>query len=279
MMLHALSLTRRFLLTTAVLALAWSAHSSAAVSVAVAGNQATAEIQLGTVEAELILSFDAAENLSPAALNISAQLVSLADPLLLARLPSGGLTSLPSALPLLITVEPPNGSGFALNNTVRVEIHTHALPYTAGSHFRLYKAPLGGSFKDITDEVAPGSVRARGTTGGFSQFLILTDLRPSSSVIAGKLAELRTRCADAPAALSGNLQSQLDAVEAALDNAAHGTALAALEQFRADVSAAAGNGLSNRWTPSDRSHNVAGDLLAAAASLKFSIGYLRDWGE
>lgn len=260
-------------------ALLGAQSARASIDVAVAGNQATAQIEVGGLDVELILSFDDASNLSASALNISAETVSPTDLALLARLPSASLTSLPSALPLLITVEPPAGSGFALRNTVRVEVHTHALPYSAGSHFRLFKAPLGGSFRDITDEIAPGSVRARGTTGGFSQFLVLVDIRTTSSVIAEKLQALQQRANAAPLPLASTLQSRLTAVSQALAQGQHANALAALDQFRADVSAAAGSGIGNHWTPSQRDGNVAGDLLAGASSLRFSIGFLRDWGE
>lgn len=258
---------------------AWAPQAGAAVTVSVAGNQVSANIEVSGLEAELLLSFDQATNLSAANLNISAQAVSLNDAALLARLPASGLASLPSSLPLLITVEPPSGTGFAFNNTVRVEVHTHALPYSAGSHFRLYKAPLGGTFKDITDEVAPGSVRARGTTGGFSQFLVLLDVRSTSTVIGEKLSALQQRTQAAPTTLAASLQSQLTAVQSALGSGNYANALAALDQFRAEVSAASGSTLANQWTPSDRNNNVAGDLLAGAASLKFSISYLRDYGD
>ena len=72
-------------------------QARAAVTVEVAGNTATADIALGGVEAELILNFDGATNLSAQSLGLSAQVVSLTDPLLLARLPGASLTSLPSA--------------------------------------------------------------------------------------------------------------------------------------------------------------------------------------
>lgn len=252
--------------------------AQAGVTVAVAGNTATAAIELSGVEAELILTFDAATNLTAQSLGVSAQLVNLADPTLLARLPDPSLTSLPGALPLLVTVEPPALGGLSLNNTVRAEIHTHALPYTAGSSFRLFKAPLNGAFRDITDEVAPGSVRTRGTTGGFSQFLVLADLRPTTGVIAEKFAWLRARSAALPATERGPIQAQLDAAESAFAQGAHADALAALDALRARVSARAGAFIPNQWTPTQRDANLAGDLLGGAASLKFSIGFQRDYG-
>jgi hypothetical protein len=261
-----------------VLLLAGVPRAQAAIDLAIAGNTATAQIALGPVEAEFILSFDAVEGLGAADLGLSAQLVSPTDPLLLARLPEPGVTAIPAALPLLITVEPPAGSALALRNTVRVEVHTHALPYTAGSHFRLFKAPLGGSFVDITDEVAPGSVRTRGTTGGFSQFLVLVDLRATSAVVDSKFTALQARTVDAPALLRGSLLERLAAARSASSSGQYAAAIAALDDFRALVSANAGTALGNQWTPAARGGNLAGDLLAAAASLRFSIGYLRDYG-
>ncbi len=253
-------------------------RAEAAVEIEVAGNTATAQIALGTAEAEFILTFDAVDGLNASNLGLSAQRVSLTDPLLLARLPDSSLASIPASLPLLITVEPPAGSTFALRNTVRVEVHTHALPYVAGSHFRLFKAPLGGSFVDITDEVAPGSVRTRGTTGGFSQFLVLVDLRPTGSVVDAKFTALQARTEDAPSLLRGSLLERLAAARSATSSGDYAAAIAALDDFRALVSSHAGSTLGNQWTPSVRAGNVAGDLLAAAASLRFSIGYLRDYG-
>src|SRR3546814_18901939 len=51
-----------------------------------------------------------------------------------------------------------------------------------GSDYRVLKAPIGGSFHDTTEEIAPGSVRARSRYGGFSQFLVVADLRPTGAV-------------------------------------------------------------------------------------------------
>ena len=272
---------KRFFLAMAVLlgssALALPAH--AAVDVQVAGNTATAEIEIAGVGAELILTFDDATGLSASNLGISAELVNPLDAGLLSRLPALDLTTVPAALPLLITVEPPSTGGFSLANTVRVEVHTHALPYTAGSEFRLFKAPLGGAFRDITDEVAPGSVRTRGTTGGFSQFLVLVDLRSTSAVIAQKFTWLRGKAGTLSATERTPVLAMIDAAEAAVADGRHADALANLDAMRARVSARSGTFIPNAWTPVNRNGNTAGELLAGAATLKFSIGYLRDYGD
>lgn len=249
------------------------------VSVSVAGNSATASIGSGLLPlADLILSFDDASGLTAASLGISAELVSPNDPSFLARLPDPTFTSLPAALPLLISVEPPNLGGLSFRRTVAVEIHTHALTYTAGSPFRVFKAPLGGGFRDVTREVIAGSVRARSSSGAFSQFLILTDLRPSATVIAGKIAWLRNEISIVSKMHGSALGTHLDAAEKAVKDERWADAITELDAFSAYVSLHAGLGIPAQWRALRDQHNSAGELLAGAATLKFSIGYLRDYG-
>ena len=228
---------------------------SVPVSVSISGNTATASIGApGSTLAELILSFDDASGLSASSLGISAELVSPTSAALLARLPDASLTSLPAALPLLITVEPPSLAGLSFRRTVSAEIHTHLLAYTAGS------------------------VRARSSTGAFSQFLILADLRPSSSVIAQKFAWLRSEVAALAAQQRTPLEAHLDAAEAAVASSNWAAAIGELDAFGAYVSAQAGHTIPQQWRAQRDQHNSAGELLSGAATIKFSIGYLRDYG-
>lgn len=250
------------------------------VQVTVSGNTATAKIgALAHPLADVTLTFDDASGLSASSLGISAQAVSLNNPSLLARLPDLQLTQLQGALPLLITIEPPAGGGLSFKRTVRVEVHTHALAYTAGSSYRLFKAPLGGAFRDITDEVAPGSVRARGTTGGFSQFLVLADLRPTGDVIDAKFDWLRARVAAFPASVRAGHEASIDAAEAAVAAGNYVSAIAELDTLRANAASQAGNALTQQWQAGGGSVNQAGELMAGAATLNFSIAYLRDYGQ
>lgn len=275
-----LPLANRLLFVLACLTTASAASAqSLPVSVDVSGETATVVVGPASAPlADLTLSFDDASNLTAAGLGVSAQLVSPTDPSLLARLPGTMLTQLDSALPLLITIEPPVAAGLSFERTVRVEVHTHALPYTVGSSLRLFKAPLGGGFRDITDEIAPGSVRARGTTGGFSQFLILADLRDTDAVVAQKLAWLRAKVTTVPVAERTSLNGYLDTAEDKVAGGDHNAALLALDDFRARVSARAGSGIAQQWRAARDLDNSAGELLAGAATLKFSIAYLRDFG-
>lgn len=259
-------------------ALAQGLVQAVPVATTVSGNVATVHIGSATQPlAEMTLTFDDASGLSADSLGISATLVNITDPGLLSRLP-GNLLQFDGAFPLLITIEPPATGGLAFHRTVRVEVHTHALAYTAGSSYRLFKAPLGGSFRDITDEVAPGSVRARGTTGGFSQFLVLTDLRETDLVIAGKTAWLRARIDALPAAEQPTFDALLDSCESAVAGGDYANATAALDAFRARAAERAGTALADEWRATRDTDNQAGELMAGAATLKFSVGYLRDYG-
>ena len=250
------------------------------VSVTVVGNVATAQIgSPANPIAELTLSFDDASGLTPASLGIRASTVDITDPALLSRLPDLRLVRPESALPLLVTIEPPATGGLSFRRSGRFELHTHALAYSLGSNFRVFKAPIGGQFHDTTEEIAQGSVRARSRYGGFSQFIIATDLRETGTVVAAKIASLRARVASLPASEQPVFTAQLDTVESAVASQDYATALAAIDLISDRAQARAGNGLLDEWRATRDADNQAGELLAGAATLKFSVAYLRDYGQ
>ena len=249
------------------------------VAVDIAGNVATVRIGNPAAPlADLTLDFDDATRLTPAALGIGAQLVPLTDPTLLARFPAGSLTAIPSALPLMITVEPPRLGGLVQRRLVHVELHTHALPYTTASPLRLFKAQLGGKFRDITESVRPGSVRTRGTTPGWSQFVVVADLRPTQQVVAEKFAALSATLDAVAPAEAAPLRTELDACQQAVDDGRFEDASVALDSFVARVSERAGSTIPDTWRATRDTRNLAGELLSGASTLGFSIGVLRDVG-
>lgn len=249
------------------------------VAVDIAGNIATVRIGNPAAPlADLTLDFDDATGLTPAALGIGAQLVPLTDPTLLARFPAGSLTAIPSALPLMITVEPPRLGGLVQRRLVHVELHTHALPYTTASPLRLFKAQLGGKFRDITESVRPGSVRTRGTTPGWSQFVVVADLRPTQQVVAEKFAALSATLDALAPAEAAPLRTELDACQQAVDDGRFEDASVALDSFVARVSERAGSTIPDTWRATRDTRNLAGELLSGASTLGFSIGVLRDVG-
>lgn len=278
---------KALLASAAMLSFAGTAHAqtlpaappSLAVQVSVSGNVATAIV--GNAQAplaEVFVTFDQPQNLSAASLGLSASLFDPLDATLLARLPDAQLNVPQSGLPLLLTIEPPVAGGLRFR-TARVEVHTHALAYSIGSSLRLFKAPLGGSFFDITDEIAPGSVRARGTTNGFSQFLVLADLRESGDVVAAKVDALYQRMASLPLNEQQPFVARLNHLQASLAADDYAAAIADADWISARALARAGTALTDAWVAGGGADNQAGGLIAGAATLKFSIAYLRDFGQ
>lgn len=267
-----------------VIALVSLAHPAAAqslpVSVNTSGNTAHVSIGLpGQTLADMSLVFEDVTGLNASSIGVTAERISLTDPMLLARLPDPSLLQLNSALPLLITIEPPSQGGLSFRGVGRIEVHTHALVYAVGSPYRLLKAPLGGEFRDVTDEVAQGSVRARGTYGGFSQFLIVADLRETGAVVDTKIAWLRTRVAGLPTNERPPFTALLDTAETAVGQGNFNSALAAIDAFRSRAASRGGQQLTNEWRATRDVDNQAGELVAGAATLRFSVAYLRDFGQ
>ena len=266
------------------LALASTAGAATAQSLPVteevSGNHVHASITIdGTEVAELLLDFQDASGLSASSLGVSADVVNPLDPALLARLPDVNLTAITTGLPVMITIEPPANGGLSFRNTGRLEIHTHALPYAIGSSLRVFKAPLGGNFRDVTDEIAEGSVRARSTYGGFSQFLILTDVRTTGPVVNEKIGWLRDKVSTLPLSERGAFNAKLDEVQTAVALGNYATALDAVDAFRSRAQARSGQFIANEWRATRDVDNQAGNLVAGAATLRFSVAYLRDFGQ
>lgn len=273
----------------------------AGVLVTTSGNQAFASISLGdsgkTYAADVTVTFDTPVNLSPAELNLSATLVDPDDPAIAARLPPCmvpllGCVRVDPAFPVLITVEPLNlpwlfASGFesgdvagnlSFSNTYEFEVHTPNLAYVTWSSYRLFKAPVDGTFDDITDSILPGSVRARGRGGSFSQFAVLKDTRRSLSVELLKEANLQTRILGG--ILSDALRADLLGLVAALQTAVlalnYTAAIVQLDELIATIQAHAGGDIANAWSSDRTLVNDAGEMLSLAQTLRYTLVRLQN---
>lgn len=244
----------------------------ATINVQIQGNKVLAQLLILGIGAELSLTFDQPKNLSLAALGIGLQLVNPLDPAFRARLPANA-SDLAVALPLVIRVEPPANKGLEFRNAVEVELHTHLLPFSVASPLRLYKSPQGGPFHDITGDIQSGSVRVRGHTGGFSDFLIVIDLNPIAEAAEDKYAYLDARVLDVSnATLRSQLQLDLLTSRTAFDLGDYPAARVAIDDFATRVQANAGTLIPNRWRAQRDLDNVAGELLSEAGSLRFTLG-------
>lgn len=243
------------------------------LTIDVDGNIAGLEISLtGSLEVDVEIEFEGdLVGLNTSNLNVTANVVSLLDLSLLSRLPSGLV--LPTLFPVMITIEPPSTGGLSFSDAYTIELHTHSLAYVTDTPFRLMKAPLGGDFYDITEYVGAGSIRARGSSGGFSQFMIMLDLRSHDSVAQLKIDELRDIVDDASlgSTLDTDLHDLLDDTEDALDLDEYLDAIDAIEDFVDLVETNAGSNIPNVWRSARDLDNFAGEMLGWARSLRFSL--------
>jgi hypothetical protein len=255
--------------------------STAAVSaqgianLTISGNQVTATIDLPGVSADLALTFEQSVGLTASNLGLSAQLVDPHDLSLLSRLPSGTLVTIPAAFPVLVRVQPPPSGGLSFGGIYTLDLHTHNLQLTANCPLRLFSAPDGGPFEDITVNMGTGSYRVRGTKGSFSDFLIVADTRSLAGVVSQKFDALSgllsTYAAAIPGPVLDDLTHQLQTARAYFQAGDNVDAATAVNGFAATVQRNSGNGIPDVWRASGDLPNVAGRLRAAAGTLSFSL--------
>lgn len=258
----------------ALIALPAGPAAAGIASVTIDGNTASAEISLsGGIAADLTITFEQAVGLTAANLGLDAELVSATNLTLLSRLPQ--LASIPTGFPVLVTIEPPSTGGLSFSGMATVGIYTHNLMYTAGTPLRLFSAPVGGAFRDVTDEVSSGSYRVRGAKGDFSQFLIVADVRNVDTVIGEKFGRAEDLLDEHWNAIGSNLASQLDTH---LGNAHTAwlagqtvSALSHVESFLKKLEQASSSDLPDVWRSARDLDNVEGLLRAAGETLHFSL--------
>jgi hypothetical protein len=260
-------------LTMALAAVLPGAAAQGVVSAVVNGSSVVAQVALpGGLSADVTLSFENVAGLDLASLGLSAREVDPNDPALLARLPAG---LVPAGFPVLLRVEPPAAGGLSFRGIASLAVHTHNLQYTAGSPLRLYSAHAGEPFQDVTVDMGAGSYRARGSTGGFSDFLIVIETRTVDQVIQAKLDALQEELHEYAGALSGpvygNLSARLAAVRNDVGLGATAAAIQEIDGFLTAVQQHSGTEIPDAWRASRDVENVAGYLRAGASTLRFSL--------
>lgn len=252
----------------------FAAAAQGIAGVVVEGNELRAELALpGGIGADLTLTFEQVVGLTEENAGLDALLVNPLDPNLLPRLTQAVI---PAGFPVLIRIEPPAEGGLSFSGPVRIALHTHNLPYLPGTLLRIYGAPLGEPFEDITEYVGSGSYRCRGTKGSFSEFLILTDLRPLSLTIRQKLERLENRLEETEElidpAVHGQLTTLAGQIRSAYEAGHKSLAIVRTNQFLALVVANSGAAIPDVWRSSRDLVNAAGLLRADAETLRFSLG-------
>jgi hypothetical protein len=256
-----------------------SAHAQ--VVVTINGDTARADITLaapgGPYTAELTLEFRDPVNLSAACLGISAVALDAAGIAAAnARLPSPTLEIDP-AFPVVITVEPPAACGLSFRGEYRVELRTANLVFNAPSVYRLYKAPIGTSFVNITSGVVAGSVRARGAGGNFSEFAMIRDnAQDYATQLEAAYLALEDRLDDPEIGVTAmtTLLNDLTASRAAAAAADYPAAIAAMQRLNGHAAAFSEDGVPGRWRAQRDLNNVEGDLVSESGVIQFLLGRL-----
>ena len=238
----------------------------------ISGNEVSLEVSLAGIGIDVTIRFAEVTGLSLENLGVSAHLVNPLSPAFRARLPNGVVP----ALPLVLRIEPPANGSLSFTGTSEIDIHTHNLNFYIGTPLRFFSSPVGGAFHDVTTAMGPGSYRARATKGGFSEFLIVLDLRSLNTAIAGKFDRLEDLLdayhGSMPGSVYYDLEERLEDARAAWTGGNKQAAIAELDDFLEIVEEHSGTDIPNVWRAARDVENAAGYLSSAAQTLRFSLG-------
>ncbi len=274
-MLNIKNITTKALAATAILFSTLS-FASQPLTVNVQGNKVEVLVHLpGDISADLTLHFENAVGLTKESLGLSAELIDVTSLDFIERLPDTINITPAAAFPMMITIEPKADSGFSFSGVATVDLHTHNLEYTAGTPFRFFKAPLNGEFKDITQTLGSGSLRTSGSTGKFSQFIIVADLRTPLMVVEQKFNDLQSALNDfSPkinAAVYSALSQDINEINQLILSQDYNTASNKLNAFNRRINDNRGLSIPDVWRSSRDISNIAGELIAYANTLRFSL--------
>lgn len=246
-------------------------------------NSLTAKIQLpGGIGADLSITFEQVVGLNANALSLTATLVNITDASLLSRLPDPTLISIPTSFPVMLHIEPTSTSPLSFSGVYNLSLYTQNLTLTTNSPLRLFRAPSGGAFQDMTGYLVTGSVRAGGSSPGFSDFLIVADTRPIDGVINGKFDALQnvlnTNLTSMPPSVGADLQQRLNQATSLYKSGALAAAIDAISDFSNQVKLQSGTNIPDVWQANSNLVNVAGLLRSAADTLKFSLNLKANGG-
>jgi hypothetical protein len=159
--------------------------------------------------------------LSADSIGLSARVIDPGDLNIVSRLPAS--VSVPVGFPVLITIDPPSSGPLSFSGIASIDLHTHNLTYVANSPLRLFTAEPGKKFQDITASTGLGSYRTGANKGGFSEFLILADVRPVDPVIADKFQRLQSKLDGSASVIAASVLPSLQAALTAARNASSRT--------------------------------------------------------
>lgn len=238
-------------------------------------NKVQAKLSLTSlIEVDLTVEFENSLGLNSNAIDITAELINPTDTGITDRLPSL-LTSAVSGFPVLVSIAPKPDAGFAFEGVAQVEIYTKAIHYTPSIPWRLFTSHNNGEFEDITTLTSSGSYRARGSTGQFSDFIILLDTRAPSAIISEKVLLVSETLNGNRGLISAPLEAVLDSgisdLNAALATNDYDAALTIVDGLIVVLGNASGSEIADVWRSSNDLVNAKGMLISRLQTLRYSL--------
>lgn len=279
-----MSVRHRSLLFSALIlfGLGWSDPSRALVTVTIVDDdKADIEVEFpdnssGFYNIEMEIEFENPVNLTVECLNVSADLLDAGEiSALQARMPGvPGRFVVDTLIPVKIVVEPLPSCNLQFENQIEIEVHTEELVYTFPSPYRLMKAPLGQNFRDVTGDVLAGSIRARGSSGTFSEFVLVQDLVQdfTGDAVAGFNAlDTRLRAGDLSLLASEVLTEDLRVARAAYDRGAYADAIARLQAMVPTTRSFGGSAIPNRYSSQGGLVDAVGEIKSLTDALIYRV--------
>ncbi|WP_339724735.1 DUF6689 family protein [uncultured Paraglaciecola sp.] len=244
-------------------------------SVTITKNKLQAKLNVTNLIAlDLLVEFENSIGLSANNIDISATLVTPSDASVLDRLTSNDI-SLISTFPVVVSISPKANSGFGFEGLASVEIYTKAVDYNAAMPARLFRSHANGDFEDITTMVSAGSIRARGSTGSFSDFVIVLDQRSHALKINDTFTQLNQLVSQhsdlVSSVLATTLQASLYNLQSALLIDDYLAALTVVDELITLVENASNEKISTVWRSSNDLINMQGELLTRLKTLRYSL--------
>lgn len=251
------------------------AQTVSPTSVSINGNSLQAKLQVSAlIEVDLVVEFEKSIGLVADNFNINATLVDVNSSTITNRLNTTDIKAIPT-FPVIISISPKADTGFGFEGLASIEIYTKSVDFNAGMPARMFRSHANGDFEDITSMVSAGSIRARGNTGSFSDFMILLDERSNVEMIDDTFSQLNgllnQQGDKVSSLLATSIRTYTSALQHALLMADYATALELVENLIALTESATGEQLSNVWRSSNDLVNMQGEVLTRLKTLKYNL--------
>lgn len=245
------------------------------------GDKADIEVQFPDgqgdfFDIEMEIEFENPVNLTVPCLNVSADQLDAGEiSALQARMPGApGRFIVDPLIPVKIVVEPLASCNLQFDNQIEYEVHTEELIYTFPSPYRLMKAPVGQNFRDVTGDVLAGSIRARGSSGTFSEFVLVKDLVqdfPADAVDGFNALDARLRAGDLSLLAREVLTEDLRIARAAYDRGAYPDAIARLQAMVPTTRSFGGSAIPNRYSSQGGIIDAVGEIKSLTDALVYRV--------